>query len=94
MSEVRYRRLNQTESIDEDTSSQKDDEFLAQQFVTPPQKIPWKAIIYALVLFLVGSTLLIVGCLIVTEHLDPVQHNDRSVLNIIYQNREDMQEIH
>ena len=41
-------------------------------------QVPWKAIIYAVVLFLAGSVLLVIGSLIVTGHLDPIEHNDRS----------------
>jgi fatty acid desaturase len=80
MSEVRYRKLNQTEESDTDETdraSQSHEEFLAQQFERPPTKVPWKAIIFALILFILGSALLIVGSLIVTGHIDPVKHNER-----------------
>ena len=79
MSEVRYRKLNQNESeVDEsDRVSASHEEFLAQQYERPPTKVPWKAIIYALILFILGSALLIAGSLIVTGHIDPVKHSER-----------------
>eukprot|EP00092_Neocalanus_flemingeri_P041924 GFUD01045659.1.p1 GENE.GFUD01045659.1~~GFUD01045659.1.p1 ORF type:complete len:135 (-),score=33.57 GFUD01045659.1:899-1258(-) len=79
MGEVRYRKLPQTEDVtdESDRLSQNQEEFLAEQFERPPAKVPWKAIIYALVLFLLGSVLLTVGCLILTGYIDQVEHGDR-----------------
>lgn len=72
-SDIRYRRLAQDEV---DNVSQKDD-FLLEQFDKQPSKVPWKAIIYALILFVMGTALLVIGSLIVTGHLDPAKHNER-----------------
>ena len=79
MSEVRYRKLNQDDNYVEETDSvsQNHEDFLAQQFEKPATKVPWKGVIYALILFLLGSGLLLAGCLIVTGHIDPVEHNER-----------------
>ena len=78
MSEVRYRKLNQNEDIEDvDGPQERSDEFLTQQYEKPPTKVPWKAVIYALILFILGCILLTAGCLIVTGHIDPVKHNER-----------------
>jgi hypothetical protein len=37
--------------------------FLPEQFDRPPIKTPWKAILYAVILFLLGSLLLTIGLL-------------------------------
>jgi hypothetical protein len=80
MSSVRYRKLPQSEPDfldDTDSLCNDTDGFVAAQFVRHPPKVPWKAICYAVVLFLVGSILLICGCLLVTGHIDSVKYGDR-----------------
>lgn len=76
MSQVRYRKLA-TKDNDFDTDETDGSEILSSQFEKPPVKIPWKAIIYACVLLIGGSVLLVIGCLIVTGHIDPDEHNER-----------------
>ena len=49
--------------------SRKDD-FIPEQFELKKKPIPWKAIFYATILFLVGTALLITGSLIHTGHVD------------------------
>lgn len=40
------------------------------QFVSPPIKIPWKAITLATLLFVGGTVMLVTGSLIVSGHID------------------------
>ena len=40
------------------------DDFIPAQFVRQPVKVPWKAVLYAVILLFLGSCLLIAGCLI------------------------------
>jgi len=78
MSEVRYRRLPQhDEHAADSVDNGQQEEFLPEQFTKQPVQVPWKAVIYAVVLFLAGTVLLVIGSLIVTGHLDPIEHNDR-----------------
>ena len=44
------------------------EDYVAGQFLKPPVKVPWKAIIYAFILFAFGTVLLTVGCLIGRYH--------------------------
>lgn len=76
---MRYRKLHNEDSEDDVDSGLIDDGFTQEQFTTGriKSKTPWKAIIYAMILFIVGTTLLIAGLLIVTGHIDPVKHNER-----------------
>lgn len=53
-----------------------DSGFSDAQFEAPPQRIPWKALSLAAFLFVVGTSLLIVGSLIVTGHID-TKYSDR-----------------
>ncbi|KAJ3665335.1 hypothetical protein Zmor_000834 [Zophobas morio] len=47
----------------------KDNGFVDAQFVTPTQKVPWKAICLATLLLVVGTFLLIFGSLVVSGHI-------------------------
>ncbi|XP_017885572.1 transmembrane protein 230 [Ceratina calcarata] len=47
-----------------------DNGFFDSQFVRPPIKIPWKAIMLAALLFVGGTIMLIVGSLIVCGYID------------------------
>ncbi|OWR53980.1 transmembrane protein 230-like [Danaus plexippus] len=53
-----------------------DSGFSDAQFEVPPLKIPWKALSLAAFLFVVGTSLLIVGSLIVTGQID-TKYSDR-----------------
>lgn len=44
--------------------------FLLFQFIKPPPKVPWKAIVLAFFLFTVGTLLLIFGSLLFTGYFD------------------------
>ena len=51
--------------------------FLPEQFQLKAEKIPWKPIGLAFLLFLGGSLLLTAGCLIHTGHVDNETYGDR-----------------
>ncbi|KAF2359236.1 Protein of unknown function DUF872 transmembrane [Trinorchestia longiramus] len=57
--------------------SQDDSGFIDAQFKAPETKIPWKSVILAVVLLVLGSLLLIVGSLLVTGHIHE-QYSDRT----------------
>ena len=59
---LRQRRKNRRK-IDRDA-------FLPEQFEIKKRPVPWKAIGYAIGLFVVGTACLIAGCLIHTGHVD------------------------
>lgn len=44
--------------------------FLFFQFIKPPPKVPWKALLLAFFLFTVGTLLLIFGSLLFTGYFD------------------------
>ena len=73
MSNLRYRKLKQEGEEDEVDGS----DFDNSQFEKPKTKVPWKAISYAVILLLIGTILLTIGCLIVTGHIDQEKHNER-----------------
>ena len=73
MSNLRYRKLKQEGEEDEVDGS----DFDNSQFEKPKAKVPWKAISYAVILLLIGTILLTIGCLIVTGHIDQEKHNER-----------------
>ncbi|VEN61557.1 unnamed protein product [Callosobruchus maculatus] len=50
--------------------------FTDAQFQAPAQKIPWKAIILATMLLIVGTTLLVFGSMVLTGHI-VLQYPDR-----------------
>eukprot|EP01135_Chromosphaera_perkinsii_P006357 Nk52_evm86s485 gene=Nk52_evmTU86s485 len=53
------------------------DEFTDAQFKEPPKKIPYQAILLAVVLFVFGSVGLIFGCLIATGFIVDERYADR-----------------
>ena len=73
MSNLRYRKLKQEDEQDEVDGS----DFDKSQFEKPKTKVPWIAISYAVILLLIGTILLTIGCLIVTGHVDQEKHNER-----------------
>ena len=77
MSSVRYRKLRTDEQRDTDETDSSRSDFVSSQFEKPAAKTPWRAILYAAVLFLGGSVLLVLGSMIVTGHLDPDTHGER-----------------
>ena len=44
--------------------------FLPEQFYLKKRPVPWKAIAYAIILFVLGTILLLCGCLIHVGHID------------------------
>ncbi|XP_065556369.1 transmembrane protein 230-like [Artemia franciscana] len=66
------RRLNLKKMEDKTDGS-----FTDAQFEKPPTPIPWKAIVFATVLFVAGTISLIVGSLLVSDHID-MKYNDRA----------------
>lgn len=77
MSSVRYRKLRTDEQRDTDETDSSRSDFVSSQFERPAAKTPWRAILYAAVLLLGGSVLLVLGSMIVTGHLDPDTHGER-----------------
>ncbi|KAJ8916256.1 hypothetical protein NQ315_016396 [Exocentrus adspersus] len=53
-----------------------DQGFTDAQFLVPAQTIPWKAIVLASMLLVVGTSLLVFGCMVVTGHI-VLQYSDR-----------------
>ena len=57
--------------------SKKFENFLPEQFKLRERPIPWKAIGYAAILFVLGTVLLLCGCLIHVGHIDNQRYGDR-----------------
>ncbi|KAJ8981224.1 hypothetical protein NQ317_004167 [Molorchus minor] len=53
-----------------------DQGFTDAQFLVPAQKIPWKAIVLATMLLVVGTSLLVFGCMVITGHI-AMQYSNR-----------------
>ncbi|CAH1117784.1 unnamed protein product [Phaedon cochleariae] len=53
-----------------------DQGFTDAQFLVPAQKVPWKAIVLATMLLVVGTTLLVFGCMVISGHIN-VQYANR-----------------
>ncbi|KAJ9580654.1 hypothetical protein L9F63_024165 [Diploptera punctata] len=68
---VAYNRVNYQKIPDEDTG------FVDSQFEVPKQTVPWKALILATILCFGGTTMLIVGSLLVSGHID-AKYADRT----------------
>ena len=47
------------------------------QFLRPKRKVPWKSIAFAVGLFVMGTVLLVCGCLIHIGHVDSDKYGDR-----------------
>ena len=82
MSNVRYRKLKTEDVIDgrdeeEVSDASEGSDFVSKQFERRQTRVPWRAILYAAVLLVGGSVLLVLGSLIVTGHLDPEVHGER-----------------
>ena len=65
----KYQKLPTEDSI-EDIPKQKFKDFVPEQFRIPQRPIPWTAICYATLLFVLGTILLLCGCLIHVGHVD------------------------
>ncbi|CAL1674259.1 unnamed protein product [Lasius platythorax] len=63
-------------NVDYTQLTETDNGFFDSQFVSPPVKIPWKAITLAALLFVGGTVMLIMGSLIVSGHIDS-KYSDR-----------------
>ncbi|RZB39950.1 DUF872 domain containing protein [Asbolus verrucosus] len=63
------RRGRDYDHVDYTKLAPTDSGFVDAQFVTPAQKIPWKAICLATMLLIVGTFLLIFGSLVVSGHI-------------------------
>ncbi|XP_043460986.1 transmembrane protein 230 isoform X1 [Leptopilina heterotoma] len=66
----------QFNNVDYTQLTETDNGFVDSQFVQPPVKIPWKAIILAAMLFIGGTVMLVMGSLIVSGHID-TKYSDR-----------------
>ncbi|XP_056633159.1 transmembrane protein 230-like isoform X1 [Diorhabda carinulata] len=53
-----------------------DQGFTDAQFLVPAQQIPWRAIVLATLLLVVGTSLLVFGCMVATGHI-VVQYANR-----------------
>jgi len=65
---LRHRRKNR---------KRRDDAFLPEQFEMKKRPVPWKAIGYAIGMFVIGTALLIAGSLIHIGHVDNEKYGDR-----------------
>ena len=74
-----YEKLPSDDEFQEDKSRKKKTttNFLPEQFTKRERPIPWKSIAYAAILFIVGTALLLMGCLIRTGHIDNQRYADR-----------------
>eukprot|EP00730_Choanoeca_flexa_P010713 TRINITY_DN20824_c0_g1_i1.p1 TRINITY_DN20824_c0_g1~~TRINITY_DN20824_c0_g1_i1.p1 ORF type:complete len:119 (+),score=3.93 TRINITY_DN20824_c0_g1_i1:86-442(+) len=65
---------------DDDNESSK---YIDAQFRELPRRVPWKAILLAAGLFIVGTILLVLGCLFYTGHIPPAHEGDDRWLSMI-----------
>jgi len=66
-SATKYHRLKKESGV----------EFTDKQFERPPSKVPYKAIGLAVILFVAGSVLIILGSLLLSGHID-AKYADRT----------------
>ncbi|XP_012222373.1 transmembrane protein 230 isoform X1 [Linepithema humile] len=76
MCRKKVRSDTQFDNVDYTQLRETDNGFFDSQFVSPPVKIPWKAITLAALLFVGGAVMLIMGSLIVSGHIDS-KYSDR-----------------
>ena len=71
MRQRKYQRLPDDDSVQEIPKRKKKfADFVPEQFCIPQRPIPWTAICYATILFVIGTVLLLCGCLIHVGHVD------------------------
>ncbi|XP_011056243.1 PREDICTED: transmembrane protein 230 isoform X2 [Acromyrmex echinatior] len=72
MCRKKVRSDRQFDNVDYTQLTETDNDFFDSQFVSPPIKIPWKAIMLAVLLFIGGTIMLIMGSLIYSDRIWPV----------------------
>jgi len=78
MRQRKYQRLPDDDSVQEIPKRKKKfADFVPEQFCIPQRPIPWTAICYATILFVIGTVLLLCGCLIHVGHVDNEKYGDR-----------------
>lgn len=70
------RRGKEFDNVDYTQLISGDTGFVDEQFIHPPEKIPWKAVLLAGSLLFVGTVLLLLGSLIVSGYID-MKYSDR-----------------
>ncbi|XP_031777744.1 uncharacterized protein LOC100114926 isoform X2 [Nasonia vitripennis] len=65
-------RERQYDNVDYTQLTETDNGFVDSQFVSPPIKIPWKAITLATLLFVGGTVMLVTGSLIYSDRMWPI----------------------
>ena len=83
---MEYRRRNVTSKDGYDTTTQNTEEILINQYTSSSlkedaksTKIPYKSIMLAIVLFTIGTVLLVVGSLLVSGIWVPAEYADRTI---------------
>ena len=83
---MEYRRRNVTSKDEHNTTTQNTEEILINQYTSSSlkedaksTKIPYKSIMLAIVLFTIGTVLLVVGSLLVSGIWVPAEYADRTI---------------
>ena len=83
---MEYRRRNATSKDGYNTTTQNTEEILVNQYTTSSlkedaksTKIPYKSIMLAVMLFTIGTVLLVVGSLLVSGIWVPAEYADRTI---------------